>query len=167
LSKTKHRREDAMPARKLKEFLDGKGVKYVAISHSPAYTAQEIAASAHIPGRELVKTVMVKLAGSMAMAVLPASYRVDFDRLKEAAGASEVALASEDDFRSLFPECEVGAMPPFGNLYEMPVYADKSLTEDAEIVFNAGSHKELFRMAYKDFEGLVKPTVADFGTKTP
>ena len=154
-----------MPASKLKEFLDNKGVKYVLVSHAPACTAQEIAASAHIPGKELAKTVMVKIDGKISMAVLPASYVVDFDRLKSAVGASDVKLASEDEFKDLFPECELGAMPPFGNLYGMPVYSDRSLSEDEEIAFNAGSLKELFRMAYKDFETLVGPKVADFGKK--
>jgi Ala-tRNA(Pro) deacylase len=152
-----------MPVKKIKEFLDSAGVKYIVVSHAPAYTAQEIAAAAHIPGRELAKTVMVKLDGKMAMAVLPASRAVDFDKLKQTAGVGKVELASEDEFRSLFPECEVGAMPPFGNLYEIPVYAETSLTEDEEIAFNAGSHKELFRMGYKDFEKLVKPKTGDFG----
>jgi Ala-tRNA(Pro) deacylase len=154
-----------MPIRKLREFLDSKGVKYVAMSHAPAYTAQEIAALAHIPGQELAKTVMVKIDNTMAMAVLPATCVVDFERLKAAAGAEEVNLASESEFRSLFPECDVGAMPPFGNLYDLSVYADRSLTEDEEIAFNAGSHKELVRMAYKDFEVLVKPKVAEFAKK--
>ena len=149
--------------KKLKEFLDTAGVKYIIVSHAPAYTAQEIAASAHIPGRQLAKTVMVKLDGKMAMAVLPASHVVDFDKLKQTAGSAKADLASEDEFRSLFPECEVGAMPPFGNLYGIPVYAERSLTEDEEIAFNAGSHKELFRMAYKDFENLVKPNAGEFG----
>ncbi len=152
-----------MPVKKLKEFLDTAGVKYVIVSHAPAYTAQEVAASAHIPGIELAKTVMVKLDGKMAMAVLPASRVVDFDKLKHTAGSAKAELASEDEFRSLFPECEVGAMPPFGNLYGIPVYAERSLTEDEEIAFNAGSHKELFRMAYKDFEHLVKPRAGEFG----
>lgn len=152
-----------MPIRKLKEFLDTAGVKYIVVSHAPAYTAQEIAASAHIPGKELAKTVIVKLDGKMAMAVLPASHVVDFDKLKQAAGSAKAELASEDEFRSLFPECEVGAMPPFGNLYDIPVYAERALTEGEEIAFNAGSHKELFRMAYKDFENLVKPRTGDFG----
>ena len=152
-----------MPVKKLKEFLDTAGVKYMIVSHAAAYTAQEIAASAHIPGKELAKTVMVKLDGRMAMAVLPASHVVDFDKLKQMAGSAKAELASEDEFRSLFPECEVGAMPPFGNLYNIPVYAERSLGEDAEIAFNAGSHKELFRMAYKDFEDLVKPEAGEFG----
>ncbi len=111
-----------MPARKLKEFLDSHNIKYVTISHSPSYSAQEIAASAHIPGKELAKTVMVKINGKMAMAVLPASYKVEFDLLKEVASASKVELASEQEFKDMFPDCEIGAMPPFGNLYGMEVF---------------------------------------------
>ena len=151
-----------MPAGKLREFLDEKGVRYVTIGHSPAFTAQEIAASAHISGREVAKTVMVKVDGTMAMAVLAASRSVDFELLKAAAGAQSVELAHEEDFRDLFAGCEVGAMPPFGNLYGMAVYADEGLAEDEEIAFNAGSHKELVKLAYADFARLVEPTVAAF-----
>jgi Ala-tRNA(Pro) deacylase len=146
-----------MPVKKLKEFLDGEKVKYVAIQHSAAYTAQEIAASAHVRGKELAKTVMITLDGKMAMAVVPASRKVGFDSLREAAGANSVQLASEQAFRDMFPECEVGAMPPFGNLYGMPVYVSQLLAKDDEIAFNAGSHTELIRLAYQDFERLVKP----------
>ena len=127
-----------MPAQKLKEFLDSSRIKYVTITHSFAYTAQEIAASAHIAGRELAKTVIVKIDDKMAMAVLPASFKVSFDLLKKAAGASKVELANEQEFRSMFPESELGAMPPFGNLYGMEVFADESLAQDEEIAFNAG-----------------------------
>lgn len=151
-----------MPAERLKTFLDERGVKYVTVGHSPAFTAQEIAASAHISGREVVKTVMVTVDGTMAMAVLPASRSVDFDELKAAAGAEEVKLAAEAEFRDLFPECEVGAMPPFGNLYDMAVYADESLTEGEEIAFNAGTHKELVKLAWSDYVALVEPTIAAF-----
>jgi Ala-tRNA(Pro) deacylase len=149
-----------MPVKKLKEFLDKERVKYVVISHSPAYTAQEIAASAHIPGKELAKTVMVKLDGKMAMVVLPASHKVNFDRLKTAASAKHADLASEKEFQDTFPGCEIGAMPPFGNLYDMDVYVTETLTEDKDIAFNAGSHTELVRLPYKDFERLVGPKVA-------
>lgn len=151
-----------MPVKKLKDFLDSHSIKYVTISHSQAYTAQEIASSAHIPGKELAKTVMIKIDGKMAMAVLPASYKVDFDLLKKTIGASKVELASEKEFQDIFPECDVGAMPPFGNLYGMEVFAAESLSEDEEITFNAGSHTELIRLAYKDFERLVKPKVLKF-----
>jgi Ala-tRNA(Pro) deacylase len=151
-----------MPANKLKTFLDERHVKYVAISHSTAYTAQEVAEFAHIRGKDLAKTVMVKVDGKLAMAVLSASYKVDLDLLKQASGASSVALASEAEFKSLFPDCETGAMPPFGNLYGMAVFADESLSKDKEIAFNAGSHRELIRLAYQDFERLVQPGLGKF-----
>ena len=154
-----------MPVKRLKEFLDSHSMKYVTISHSRAFTAQETATSAHIPGKELAKTVMVKADGKMAMAVLPASYKVDFDLLKKATGSGKIEIADEEEFKGLFPGCEVGAMPPFGNLYGMDVFVAKSLTEDEEIAFNAGSHRELVRMAYKDFEGLVKPRVMKFSVE--
>ena len=154
-----------MPSRKLKAFLDQEGVKYVTVTHSTAYTAQEVAASAHIPGRELAKTVIVKLDGKMAMAVLPASYFVDLERLAEVADAQHAELATEAEFKNLFPGCEPGAMPPFGNLYDMPVFSSASLEEDEEIAFNAGSHTELLRLAYGDFKRLVKPQVESFSTR--
>jgi Ala-tRNA(Pro) deacylase len=152
-----------MPVQRLKEYLDREEVKYVSISHSPAYTAQEIAASAHVPGKELAKTVIVKLDGRMAMAVLPASLKIDFAKLKQASGAAEVELASEREFRDVFPGCEVGGMPPFGNLYDMDVYVSPQLAEDEEIAFNAGSHTELVKLAYRDFERLVQPKLAEIG----
>jgi Ala-tRNA(Pro) deacylase len=151
-----------MPISKLKEFLDSEHIQYVVISHSPAFTAQQIAASAHVKGRELAKTVMVKIDGELAMAVLPASQKVDLDRLRETAGADEVELASEREFRDRFPDCDLGAMPPFGNLYGLEVYVADGLTEDDEIAFNAGSFTELVRMSYGDFERLVQPTVLRF-----
>jgi Ala-tRNA(Pro) deacylase len=153
-----------MPARSLQTFLDSHQVKYVTIPHSPAFTAQEIAASAHIPGKQLAKTVIVKLDGKLAMAVLPASDRVDVERLKAAAGARTVALANEQDFQDRFPECETGAMPPFGNLYGLDVWVAARLAEDEEIAFNAGDHTELMRMAYRDFDRLVQPTVGSFSS---
>jgi Ala-tRNA(Pro) deacylase len=149
-----------MPVRRLKEFLDIQKVKYVTLNHSAAYTAQEIAASAHVRGKNLAKTVMVTLDGQMAMVVLPASRKIDFEQLREVAGTKDVQLASEQAFRDMFPGCEVGAMPPFGNLYDMKVFVSHLLALDEDIAFNAGSHTELIRMAYKDFERLVKPKVA-------
>lgn len=155
-----------MPVQKLKAFLDEHETRYVVIQHSPGYSAQEVAAFAHIPGKELAKTVMVKLDKRMAMAVVPASHRVDLERLREAAGASEIALSTETEFRGLFPSCDLGAMPPFGNLWNMPVYVSSALAEDVEIAFSAGSHAEVVRLAYEDFDRLVGPTVAAFSTKT-
>mgnify|MGYP002682126365 FL=1 len=148
-----------MPVRKLKEFLDREGIKYVTISHSKAYTAQEVAASAHISGKEMAKTVIVKTDGEMAMVVLPANHKLDFATLEGGLGARRVELASEDEFRGLFPECEVGAMPPFGNLYGMDGYVEESLTGGDRIAFNAGSHTEVIRLPYRDFERLVQPRV--------
>lgn len=148
-----------MPVKKLKEFLDSEGIKYVTISHSKAYTAQEVAASAHIPGKEMAKTVMVKLDGDMAMVVLPANHKVDFDRLADALEVKSAAFATEDEFKGLFPDCDPGAMPPFGNLYGMDVYIEESLTDNQRIAFNAGSHTEAMRVPYQDFKRLVKPKV--------
>lgn len=149
-----------MAVQKLREFLDSNQVKYVTISHSVAYTAQEIAASAHIRGKELAKTVMVMLDGELAMAVLPASHQLDLDKLKAVAGAASVRLATEAEFKDKFPGCETGAMPPFGNLYGMKVFADETLTQDEEIAFNAGTHSELIRLAWADYARLVQPVIA-------
>ncbi|HMM33521.1 MAG TPA: YbaK/EbsC family protein [Thermoanaerobaculia bacterium] len=154
-----------MLVRKLKEFLDQNGVRWVSIVHSPAYTAQEVAASAHVKGKDLAKTVMVKVDGKPVMIVLPASQRVDFQVLREVTGGQNVVLASEAEFRELFPDCEAGAMPPFGNLYGMDVYVAPKLAEDDEIAFNAGSHTELMKLRYADFERLVKPKVAAFAQR--
>jgi Ala-tRNA(Pro) deacylase len=147
-----------MPVERLKEYLNDENVKYVTIQHSKAYTAHEIAESAHISDKELAKTVMFKIDGEMAMIVIPASSQVDLDRLKLAVGSGNVELAAEDEFQDEFPDCEVGAMPPFGNLYGMRVYVSQGVREDDEIAFNAGSHTELIRLAYRDFERLVQPT---------
>lgn len=147
-----------MPEPRLKDFLDTENVKYVTIGHSPAYTAQEIAATAHIPGKELAKTVIVKVDGELAMVVLPASEKVRLDHVRETLGAKNVELADEDEFKKAFPDCETGAMPPFGNLYGMNVFVSQVLREDDEIAFNAGSHSELIRLPYADYERLVHPT---------
>ena len=156
-----------MPILKLKRFLDDNGIKFISIQHSAAYTAQEVAALAHIPGEELAKTVMVKIDGVLAMAVVPASHQVDFERLREAAGAEHAELAGENEFKDYFPACDVGAMPPFGNLYDMPVYCSTALSEDLEIAFTAGSHSELIRLAYADYEQLVQPEIASFSKRVP
>lgn len=154
-----------MLSTKLTEFLDTHNTKHEVITHSPAYTAQEIAASAHIPGKNLAKTVIVRIDGNMTMAVLPASYRIDFKLLKKAIGASKLELLREEEFKDMFPDCDVGAMPPFGNLYDMEVLVAESLAEEDDIAFNAGCHTELIKMAYKDYESLVKPKVMKFSSK--
>lgn len=153
-----------MPSRRLKEYLDKNEIKYVSIQHSPAYTSQEIAAQAHIPGKILAKTVIVKIEGKMAMVVLPATRKVIVQELRQALEAEKVTLATEAEFKELFPDCELGAMPPFGNLYNMEVYVSPELANNEQIAFNAGTHTELIRMDYKDFERLVQPKVISFTT---
>ena len=153
-----------MTAKRLKDFLEREGVKYVTIVHSPAYTARETAQTAHIQRKDFAKTVIVKIDGRLAMAVLPASEKLDLAQLKKAVGAKHVSIALESEFDKWFPGCEPGAMPPFGNLYGMEVFVAKSLAADEQIAFNAGSHAELVRTAYKDFERLVQPIVATLST---
>lgn len=149
-----------MPLSKLRKFLDSHHIKYLVITHSPAYTAQGIAALTHVSGKKLAKTVIVKIDGILAMAVVPAPLHVDIEQLRSLTGACTVEIASEQEFKDAFPDCETGAMPPFGNLYDMPVYADASLAENEEITFNAGTHHELLRMRWNDLVRLVKPLVA-------
>lgn len=149
--------------KRLTEYLDRNHIRYVVLTHSPAYTAAEIAAIAHVPGKVVAKTVMANADGRMCMAVLPASFMVDFGVFRKALEANDVELSTEADFRGLFPECEVGAMPPFGNLFGIDVIVDRSLTGNHDIIFNAGTHHELIRMAYPDFERLVRPRVLSFG----
>ncbi len=151
-----------MAIKKLKEFLDENNVRYITVSHSPAYTAQEIAAKAHLPGKEIAKTVLVKIDGKLAMAVLPGSFKINFENLRKVLGSDNVRLADEHEFVDKFPDCELGAMPPFGNLYGIDVFVANSLAEDEEIAFNACSHSQLIKMTYSDFEKLVKPIRLDF-----
>lgn len=150
----------------LREFLDSHNVRYMVISHSVAYTAQGIAALVHLSGKKLAKTVIVRVDGKLAMAVVPASLHVDLDLLRAASGAQNVELATEQEFKNAFPDCETGAMPPFGNLYGMGVYADASLSEVDEITFNAGTHRELVRMAWADLVRLVNPKIVNL-TRRP
>ncbi len=155
-----------MPSKKLKAVLDEHNIKYITIKHSSAYTAQEIASKAHISGKEVAKTVMIKIDGKMAMAVLPASYQIDFKMLEQVFGSSKISLATEEEFKYMFPDCEVGAMPPFGNLYDLKVYVAETLAEDKMIAFNAGTHTEMIQMQYEDFKKLVQPHVLKFSWKT-
>ena len=151
-----------MPLPKLVEFLDRNNIAYITIAHSTAYTAQQIAALTHISGREVAKTVIVNLDGALAMAVLPASQQIDLAALAVATRTQSARIAPETEFKGRFPDCETGAMPPFGNLYNMAVYVEEALTRDKDIAFNAGSHNQLVRLSYQDFERLVKPMVARF-----
>jgi len=146
-----------MPSRLLKDFLDENDIKYVSIMHSMAFTAVDIAKSSHIPSRELAKTVIIKVDSDMAMAVVPANYKVNLDILRQTLDTPNIILAEESEFTPRFKDCEAGAMPPFGCLYDMDVYIAESLSEDEKITFNAGSHLEAIQMSYKDYENLVKP----------
>ena len=153
-----------MLAKSLREYLDQKKVKYLTITHSRAFTAQEVAECAHIPGNILAKTVMVEIDGQMAMAVVPANHRVRLDDLRALIHTDDVRLMHEDEFRHHFPDCEVGAVPPFGNLYDIPVFVAPELADAEEIAFNAGSHTEAIKMSWADFDRLVKPRVVKFAT---
>lgn len=155
-----------MPVRKLKAYLDEAHIKYLTIGHSSAYTSHEIAALAHVSGKEFAKTVMIKIDGNLAMAVLPASFHIDFDSIKKEFGTKNVTLATEAEFKDCFPDCEIGAMPPFGNLYGVPVYVADSLIEHKEIAFNAGTHTEVIKLNYADYRHLVQPLVFQFSWRT-
>ncbi|MEJ7746959.1 MAG: YbaK/EbsC family protein [Luteimonas sp.] len=141
---------------RLHHFLDERHAPYSTETHARTITAQQTANAVHIGNQHFAKTVMLKVDGVLAMMVMPAACRADLTRLSRAMGGREVELALEDEFKA-FPDCEVGAMPPFGNLYGMPVYVDSRLTGQAEIAFNAGSHTDLVRMPYEEFERLAQP----------
>ncbi len=147
---------------KLQQYFERNNVPYEVILHEEVYTAQELAQALHTPGIELVKVVIVKADSAFRMSVLPASRRIDLEALKKFWNAGAVVIANEQEFKNLFPEAELGAMPPFGNLYNIEVWVDTSLTTDDHITFNAGTHYKAVRMLYRDFERLVRPRVACF-----
>ncbi len=154
-----------MPAQKLKQMLDQHNIKYISINHSPAYTARETAASTFVPRREFAKTVIVDLDGEEVMAVVSASRHVDLAALRELAAADSARLAGEDEFKARFPDCEPGAMPPFGSLYGMRIYVDTMVTEVDDLCFNAGSHEQILRMECADYLELEKPVVGNIAIK--
>ncbi len=147
---------------KLKKFLDEKKVRYTLLRHETAYTAQEVAHAVHISGKEIAKTIIINADGKFVMVVLPAPHKVNLKSLKDVLKAKEVRLAREEEIQQLFPDCELGAMPPVGTLYNMPVFVAKPLSEDKEIAFNACTHTEAVKMSYIDFQKLTNPTVAEF-----
>ncbi len=155
-----------MPLKRLKEFLDQNKVRYSVQSHMTAYTASGVASAAHVKGREMAKTVMVLADSKLVMLVVPSSTHIKIRMVKTALRAHDVSLASEKDFAHVFPDCEVGAMPPFGNLYGVPVYVDEALTKDKEIAFNAGNHRELMRLRYPDYERVVSPILVNVASHT-
>lgn len=144
----------------LREFLDEHRIRYLVTSHSTAYTAQEIAQTAHVNGREFAKTVIVKLDGELVMTVIPAPEKLDLDLLAGAGHAKTGELAGENEFQGRFPKCEIGAMPPFGNLFGMDVYLEEDMTAHDSMSFNAGSHTELIQLKVKDYTRLVAPNIA-------
>ena len=154
-----------MPGQKLKNMLDERHIKYISINHSPAYTARETAASTFIPRREFAKTIIVDLDGDTVMVVLPASRHVNLDALVQVTKASQARLATEDEFKTLFPDCEIGAMPPFGSLYQLRVFVDRMVTEVDDVCFNAGTHQQILRMDSNDYLEIEKPVVGDFAIK--
>lgn len=142
---------------RLHHFLDERHAPYTALTHHRTITAQQTAHAAHVGDRNFAKTLMLKVDGSLAMMVMPAAYRVDLLRLSRALGGRNVELAQETEFKDAFPDCELGAMPPFGHLYGIPVYVDSRLAAQPEIAFNAGSHTDAVRMSYAEFERLAQP----------
>ena len=154
-----------MPAQKLKRLLDEHNIKYISINHSPAYTARETAASTFIPRNEFAKAVIVDLDGEEVMAVVPASRHVDVDALAALAAGSSARLATEEEFQARFPDCEIGAMPPFGSLYGMRVYVDKMVTEIDDLCFNAGTHDQILRMDCGDYLVIEKPFIGEIAIK--
>ncbi len=145
--------------KKLRKLLDEKEIKYVMQSHSRAYTSQEIAAALHVSGNVLAKSVMVKDNGDLSMVILPANYKINFEELQKTLGKKNIQLASESNFKPLFEDCDTGAMCPFGNLYEVPVYIAKSIVDKDEIIFNAGTHTDAIRMSMGDYVNVVQPKI--------
>jgi Ala-tRNA(Pro) deacylase len=147
---------------RVEKYLQEQGVRFESMTHPVAYTAQEVAAAQHVPGRQLAKVVLADADGELVMLVLPASYRVEFPKLKSLLKAKKVRLAKEEEFGGTFTDCEVGAMPPFGNLYGLPVYVDNSLADVKEMVFKVGGHTTSMKVSFADYKKLVKPEIADF-----
>lgn len=148
----------------ISRFLDSENIAYQACRHSPAYTAQGIAQAQHLSGKQIAKVVMVQVDNSkMIMAVVPANYRVDLDKLGQLLNAGSIRLATEEEFKDMFAECELGAMPPLGNLYHLDVWVDESLRSNTGITFNAGTHADVIQMSFADFERLVQPRTGSFG----
>ena len=150
---------------RLEEFFRERGVKYQVVTHPEVYTAQEVAAVEHVSGFDVAKVVVASADGKLVLIVLPAPHRVDLDKVKRALGATQARLAREEEFGPAFADCEVGAMPPFGSLYGVPVFVDRALTDDPRIVFRAGTHRETMTVAYADLERLEQPKVGDYATR--
>ena len=151
-----------MITKTLKEHLDAHQIKYTTTNHSPAFTAMEVAQMAHIPGKQMAKVVIMRLEQRLTMTVLPANYRINSARMVQAMHTANLRIAIEDEFGHMFPDCELGAMPPFGNLYGMHTYVAQSLTEDEYITFSAGTHSQVITMLTEDYLRLVQPHILSF-----
>ncbi|MFO8142914.1 MAG: YbaK/EbsC family protein [Marinobacter sp.] len=156
-----------MPVQQLQQFLEETGVEYMCLSHPPAFTAQQLAHHVKIAGDRVVKTVIIELDGKMVMLVMPATWRIHWHRLSQVLDTDFVDLADEQAFQDRFPDCEVGAMPPFGRLFGMSVYCAEVLTTQPELAFAAGTHTESIHMKTSDFLQLVQPMVIDQGFTRP
>ena len=150
---------------RLDEFLSNQHVPFRRLHHQPAYTANRVAQALHVPGREVAKSVLVSTGHGYVLAVLPATHRVDLERLRQDLGEERVGLATENEMERLFPDCERGAMPPFGSLYQLPTLIDESLAEDEEIVFEAQDHQEAIAMAYRDYVAVEHPRMGHFAER--
>lgn len=149
-------------ALKIRELLDKGHINYQVLEHNPAFTSLEIAQAQHLPGHQVVKSVIVNGDGKSILCVLPSTHKIDFQKLKQELKLQDAALADEKEFAALFPGCEVGAMPPFGKLAGIEVYVDSNLLENDAIAFNAGTHTDMIKIKFKDYMQLEKPSVADF-----
>ena len=147
---------------RLEQYLRENNVPFEVMAHRQAYTMPEVAAALHVPGKQVAKVVVVKVDGEIVLLVMPSPRRLSLAKVRASLGAKKASLAREEDFAHLFPDCATGAMPPFGNLYDVPVYLDRTLAEEANIVFRVGTHRHTMRVAYADFARLVQPTVGDF-----
>jgi len=149
--------------KKVQEYLKKEKVGYQPIEHSKLFTAAEIAGDQHIPGKKMVKTVIVKADKDFIMCLVAATHHLDLNKFKKIVKAKEVRLATEEEMKTLFPECEVGSEPPFGKLYNLNVFADSTLEQDDEVAFNAGSHTDLIKMRFEEFQRVINPKFVEMG----
>jgi Ala-tRNA(Pro) deacylase len=150
---------------KLNEFLRERHIPFERMQHRPVYTANRVAQVLHVPGKEMAKTVLLRAGSRYLMAVLPATHKVDLEELRRELGEEQLELATEQDMDQLFPDCERGALPPFGSLYQMPTVVDESLAADEQIVFEGQNHEEAIRMAYRDYEAVEHPRMGHFAMR--
>ena len=147
----------------VQDYLDEMGVSYRLCTHPTAYTSQDLAATAHVPGQQVIKPVVVIIDGAAHICALPASHRIDLQKLRQELNASDVEIADESSLKTMFPDCELGAEPPIGKLYGLPTLMDLSLIRDAQVTFQAGNHTTAVTMTLQDYQRAAEPEIADFG----